>query len=188
MKCCTGRRGLLRGQCNSRGWHHRRSFALAAPNSLAAETVPYEVALSLCLVQKRADPANWAPGDKTGAVCTAFGVVCDPPRPGLVVEIAINRGAKARRRTVNFGLWDTSTGGYVRVYQLTIADSASPTHSENGKVWFGSHEHMGDRATHRPDLDAVPFGSALTNFLGTISLAIESPIEDPLDPETFQLR
>ena len=110
-----------------------------------------------------------------------LGVVCTPPRRGLQVEIYVHRIAKVVRRTIDFGLWDTRSGVHERVYQLTVADKDSPTHTEKGVVWFGSHEHVGDEAVKLDGIDDFGFDEALNLFVLKINLTIEDgPILDPL--------
>ena len=129
---------------------------------------------------KKAEAAQWQQGNKVGALKMTMGVVCDPPRPGLVVEIYMNRGHKVLRRTLNFGLWDTASGVWERAYQLTVADSNSPTHTENGVTWFGSHDHIGEIATQKSHLDTIDFHEALQLFCRATSLTIDDgPIADP---------
>lgn len=154
---------------------------------MAGTSLPAHEAGELCRLGKAASPASWAKGAQEGSAWCEFGVVCEPPRRGLLVSIRINRGHKIKRRTMNFGLWDTSTGSWERVYQLTIADPQSPTHSENGETWFGSHEHVGPEATQRMDLDSADFQSALQVFCEAVRLRLEDPIHDPLDPKQFRL-
>ena len=127
---------------------------------LAAASIPEEDAQALCSMAKKGSPAAWRQGAKEGALTTVFGLVCEPPRPGLIVEIYINRGPKVKRRTLNFGLWDSSAG-WERVYQLTIADSGTPTYTEISVVWYGSHEHIGHKAVGLTSLDTLPFADAL---------------------------
>lgn len=92
----------------------------------------------------------------------------------------MSRGSKVQRRTIDFGLWDSTSGVLERIYQLTIADSKSPTHMEEGELWFGSHEHMGEKATKLNHMDSVDFHAALEYFCQRTSLLIEDgPIEDP---------
>lgn len=155
---------------------------------MAATALLEAEARALCAITKTASPASWQQGVTSGALKNTFGVVCDPPRRGLVVEVYINRGHKVKRRTLNFGLWDTSAGGFERAYQLTVADSASPTHTERGVTWFGSHEHMGEAATKLKELDALTFADALKRFCATVSLVLEDDLDDPTDPSTFTLR
>ena len=144
--------------------------------------------MALCVITKTASPAQWQQGAKPGSLKTTFGVVCEPPRRGLIIEIYINRGHKVKRRTLNFGLWDTKSGGFDRVYQLTVADANSPTHTERGVTWFGSHEHMGDKAIQQNILDYVSFAEALIVFLKKICLTLDETIIDPLDPNTYELK
>lgn len=110
-----------------------------------------------------------------------MGVICEPPRRGLVVEIYVNAGIKVMRRTMNFGLWDTSSGIWERAYQLTVADANSPTHKERGVQWFGSHQHFGEVAEKMNHLDTATFEECLKLFCATVNLYIEDgPIKDPL--------
>lgn len=156
---------------------------------LAATALPEAEAVALCAISKTASPAaEWQRGAQPGALKNTFGVVCNPPRPGLVVEVYINRGHKVKRRTLNFGLWDTSSGGFDRVYQLTIADSSTPTHTERGVTWFGSHEHLGYSPTQLNALDTMTFADALARFCATVSLVLEDDLEDPIDPSSFTLK
>ena len=159
----------------------------AGKGLMAGISVPEDEALALCAIAKTASPAKWAQGDQQGSLWCEFGVVCAPPRPGLLVSIRINRGYKIKRRTMSFGLWDTSSGAWERVYQLTVGDSSSPTHSEQGIAWFGSHDHMGPKAMQRNEFDEADFGVSLQSFCTTIALHIEEPIVDPLDPNSFKL-
>ena len=80
---------------------------------------------------------------------------------------------------MNFGLWDNVGGIETRIYQLTVADSMTPTHGEMGERWYGSHRHMGNRATAMQHLDAASFEEALGLFCSEISLELEEPIPDP---------
>ena len=155
---------------------------------MAATALPEAEARAVCAVPKMASAAMWQQGVKPGSLKNTFGVVCDPPRRGLVVEVYINRGHKVKRRTLNFGLWDTSDGGFDRAYQLTVADATSPTHTEQGVTWFGSHEHMGNAATKLNNLDTTTFSDALKRFCATVSLILEGPLEDPIDPSNFALK
>ena len=155
---------------------------------MAATALPEAEARVLCAVPKMASAATWQQGVKPGALKNTFGVVCDPPRRGLVVEVYINRGHKVKRRTLNFGLWDTRAGGFDRAYQLTVADATSPTHTEQGVTWFGSHEHMGEAATKLNNLDTITISDALKRFCATVSLVLEEPLEDPIDPSNFALK
>ncbi len=118
-------------------------------------------------------------GEKPGTDKMAFGVICDPPRRGLAVLIYINQGHKVKRRTMNFGLWDNVGGVETRVYQLTVADSLTPTHGENGVRWYGSHRHMGSKAQSLQQLDTASFSEALKLFCSDISLSLEDQIPDP---------
>lgn len=111
----------------------------------------------------------------------AMGIICAPPRRGFSVEMYCHRGYKVQRRTVDFGLWDNTSGIAERVYQLTVADSNTPSHIERGVQWFGSHEHMGDVPAQLPHLDTVGFMQALELFCSKISLVIDGEIEDPFD-------
>ena len=121
----------------------------------------------------------WLLGAKAGTDKMTFGVVCSPPRRGLAVLIYINQGHKVKRRTMNFGLWDNVGGVETRVYQLTVADSLTPTHGEKGVRWYGSHRHMGDKATSLQHLDTANFHEALEVFCSDTSLTLEDPIPDP---------
>jgi hypothetical protein len=155
---------------------------------LAAATIPEEDARAICALTKVASPAAWQDGGRPGALKCAFGVVCDPPHRGLQVEIYISKGHKVKRRTINFGLWDTSGGGWERVYQLTIADPTSPTHTERGDVWCGSHEHLGATASKLNTLDTATFAEALQRFCATVNLKLDDELVDPMDPATFSLK
>lgn len=86
---------------------------------------------------------------------------------------------------MNFGLWDLSPGIWTRIYQLTVADSRSPTHTEHGVTWFGSHQHMGDAALQLNQLDTGSFTEALELFCKTINLTLD---EDLADPFVFELK
>lgn len=154
---------------------------------MAGISVLDDEAKALCATAKTASPAQWAHGDQPGSLWCEFGVVCTPPRHGLLVSIRINRGHKIKRRTISLGLWDTTSGAWERVYQLTVADSSSPTHMEKGTAWFGSHDHLGQKATQRNELDAADFNAALQSFCTTVNLQLDEPILDPLDPTTFRL-
>lgn len=177
--CCTGCSGFT--GCLVAGM----MVGLSPPasiggKSLSAITIPESQAKALCSIVKTASPSEaWSQGEKIGAHQMSFGVVCAPPRRGLVVQIYINQGYKVLRRTMNFGLWDSESGILTRVYQLTVADSDSPSHKEHGILWHGSHQHMGAKATHRPDLDAIDFLNAMKLFCSTISLTLDEPIPDP---------
>lgn len=154
---------------------------LCGKSVLAAVTIPANEALELCKILKTAFPSEaWTTEKNHGAYQMAFGVVCSPPRHGLVIQIYINQGHRIKRRTVNFGLWDSTSGIQARVYQLTIADANSPTHREENEVWYGSHQHLGDKAEKLSHLNQVDFGVALDFFCKKISLALEEPISDPL--------
>lgn len=149
---------------------------------LAAIDIPHVQAEALCAISKVADAAIWQPGAKEGSRVLVMGVICAPPRRGLHVEIYMHRGHKVLRRTFDFGLWDNSSGVMERVYQLTVADSFSPTHTEKGVVWFGSHEHMGDTPTQLIHLDSVDFKTALQLFMSKVSLTIKGgDIDDPME-------
>lgn len=130
---------------------------------------------------KSAPLVPWVEGPRgVGSLKLVLGVVCSPPRRGLQVEIYVHRISKVIRRTVDFGLWDASSGEHERVYQMTVADSNSPTHTEKGVVWFGSHEHVGDTANKLMGIDELDFESALQLFLSKVNLTIEDgPIPDP---------
>ena len=154
---------------------------------MAGISVPEDDARALCAIEKTASPAKWATGAQPGSLWCEFGVICQPPRRGLLVSIRINRGHKVKRRTMSFGLWDTKSGARERVYQLTVADPASPTHIEQGAQWFGSHDHMGERTTQRTEFDRANFVAALQHFCSVINLRLEEEIVDPLDPAGFRL-
>lgn len=111
----------------------------------------------------------------------AFGVVCAPPRRGLVIEIYINQGYKVQRQTLNFGLWDREPGVLTRIYQLTIADALTPSHKEKGVQWYGSHQHMGSTVTQLQHLNSDNFFQSLELFCRTISLTLDEPISNPFD-------
>ena len=108
-----------------------------------------------------------------------FGVVCDPPRRGMTVELYCTPGAKVPTPKMNLGLWDKSDGDFRRVYQLTVAPSHLSTHTENGVVWYGSHEHVGEAAYQLPHMDSYTFIQALEYFLKRTTLTLEDPISDP---------
>lgn len=129
---------------------------------------------------KTAPLLRWAEGPKgVGSLSLVLGVVCNPPRRGLQVEIYVHR-VSVIRRTVDFGLWDTSSGEHERIYQLTVADENSPTHTEKGVVWFGSHEHVGDQPIKLNGIDDLDFSGAMQLFLTKVNLTIEDgPIPDP---------
>jgi hypothetical protein len=148
---------------------------------LAAQTIPEADALILCGLKKEAIlPNNWHSGDPR-TFELGGGVICEPPRRGLVVEIYTTHGKKVEWRKTDFGLWDKAGGRreHVRVYQLTIAPSHLHTHTEGGEVWFGSHEHMGSRASKLPDLCSASFDDALAFFCQRTNIRLADPIEDP---------
>ena len=125
---------------------------------------------------------DWQEDTKgVGSLALHLGVICTPPRRGLQIEIYVHRISKVIRRTIDFGLWDTVSGTHERVYQLTIADKDSPGHSERGVTWFGSHEHVGDRAIKLDGIDDLSFDEAVKLFMKKVNLTIEDgPISDPL--------
>lgn len=94
---------------------------------------------------------------------------------------ASSGGKRIARRKLNLGLWDRAGGVYERVYQLTIAPADLPTHGEDGETWYGSHEHMGEKATLLPDLCDAPFDEAIALFCRRTTLVFDDPIEDIFD-------
>lgn len=148
---------------------------------MAAQTIPEPDALQLCAIPKTgAPPEDWVFSNpevwKMG-----FGVVCRPPRRGFLVELYASGGFRLERRKLNIGLWDTLDGAYDRVYQLTIAPSWLPTHGEAGEVWYGSHEHIGNKASRLSELCDASFEEALKFFCDRTSLSLEDPIENPFE-------
>ena len=146
---------------------------------MATVDVPVEEAKALCRLKKTASPlAAWDESDIAGNREMTFGVVCDPPRRGLVVELYMTQGRKVRRQKMNFGLWDRSEPVWERVYQLTVAPSDMPTHAEGGDIWYGSHDHLGEprRQNH---LDGASFAEGLKFFCEQTNLTLEDAIEDP---------
>lgn len=141
----------------------------------------------LCQLVKVAEPSQWQRGQSEGSLKCTFGVVCEPPRRGLRVEIYINRGHKIKRQTINLGLFDDIDGEWIGIYQLTVADEKSCHHRENGVSWYGSHEHIGDSKNKRNELDNKDFQVALRVFCDKINLTLDAPITDPLDPSKFRL-
>ncbi len=147
--------------------------------ALATIDVPHAQAVELCALRKTAEAGTWNPGWKVGAMVLVMGVICNPPRRGLHVEIYLHRSHKLLRRTIDFGLFDRSSGTQERVYQLTIADSDSLTHTERGKPWFGSHKHVGDQQIKLEGMDDVGFHDALRIFCEDTGLTIVDNIDDP---------
>lgn len=149
---------------------------------MACKDIPEADALPIIALAKSAPLAKWSEGPKgEGSLSLHLGVVCNPPRRGLQIEIYVHRISKVIRRTVDFGLWDTINGEHQRVYQLTVADKDSPTHTEKGVTWFGSHEHLGNRAIKLNGIDDLNFEDALKLFLSKVNLTIEDgQIPDPL--------
>lgn len=147
--------------------------------------VPEDEAKALCGLKKTASPlAAWEESDIAGNREMTFGVVCEPPRRGLVVELYMTQGRKVRRQKMNFGLWDRSRPVWERVYQLTVAPGDLPTHAEGSDIWYGSHDHLG-RARRQNQLDGASFAEGLRFFCEQTNLTLEEPIEDPFK---FELR
>lgn len=153
---------------------------------MAACSIPEADALAICALRKEGVVAGgWADAGN-GTWKLSAGVICEPPRRGLVVDLYASSGGKrVPRRKVNLGLWDRLGGGYERVYQLTIAPADLPTHGEDGVTWFGSHEHVGTRAVLLPALCDAPLAEALAFFCQRTTLTFSDPIEDPYE---FKLR
>lgn len=147
--------------------------------ALATIDVPRAQAEALCALRKTADAGSWNPGWRAGAMVLVMGIVCDPPRRGLHAEIYLHRSHKVLRRTIDFGLFDSSSGTQERVYQLTVADSGSLTHTERGKPWFGSHKHVGDQPIKLDGIDDATFHEALRIFCADTGLTIVGSIDDP---------
>lgn len=148
--------------------------------------IPEADALELCALKKTASPTDFAPGDSSGSFVCEFGVVCEPPRRGLVVRIYIHGGNKVKRQTIDFGLFDNVDRNLIRIYQLTLADENTPCHRENGIAWRGSHEHIGDRNYKRTDLNNKSFQAILDLFLRKANIILEEKIFNPFDD--FELR
>jgi hypothetical protein len=141
--------------------------------------VPEQQALALCALKKVADPLHsWDESDIAGNREMTFGVVCDPARRGLIVELYVTQGRKVKRPKMNFGLWDRSGLVWERVYQLTVAQADLPTHGEEGVTWFGSHDHLG-KARRQNQLDGASFADGLAFFCNVTNLTLEGSIEDP---------
>lgn len=149
-------------------------------------TISEAEALELCALKKTASPTDFAPGDSSGSFVCEFGVVCEPPRRGLVVRIYIHSGNKVKRQTIDFGLFDNVERNLLRVYQLTLADESTPCHRENGIIWRGSHEHIGAENYKRDDLNNKSFQDVLEIFLAKINIILEEKIFNPFDD--FELR
>jgi hypothetical protein len=146
---------------------------------MATVEVPEDQAWALCSLKKTASPlAAWDESDIAGNREMTFGIVCDPPRRGLVVELYMTQGRKVRRLKMNFGLWDRSGPVWERVYQLTVAPSNLPTHGEGSDIWYGSHDHLG-QARRQNQLDSASFAEGLKFFCEQTNLTLEDPIEDP---------
>ena len=47
---------------------------------------------------------------------------------------------------------------------------------------------MGEAATKLNNLDTITFADALKRFCATVSLVLEEPLEDPIDPSNFALK
>ena len=136
-------------------------------------------ALALCALLKVAAPLHaWDESAIAGNRDMTFGVVCKPPRRGLIVELYMTQGRKVRRPKMNFGLWDRSGPVWERVYQLTVAPADLPTHGEEGETWYGSHDHLG-KARRQNQLDGASFATGLAFFCEVTNLTLEEPIEDP---------
>ncbi len=76
---------------------------------MATIDVPEKEAKALCGLKKTASPlAAWDESAIAGNREMTFGVVCEPPRRGLVVELYMMQGRKVKRQKMNFGLWDRS--------------------------------------------------------------------------------
>jgi len=148
--------------------------------------IPEPDALELCALKKTASPTDFAPGDADGSFVCEFGVVCDPPRRGLVVKLYIHGGNKIKRQTIDFGLFDNIDRKMDRIYQLTLADENTPCHRENGIIWRGSHEHIGNKNYKRHDLNGKSFQVVLDIFLQKTNIILEERIFNPFDD--FELR
>lgn len=148
---------------------------------MAAQTIPEADALALCGLKKEAILAQEWKAEGPHSHTLGGGVVCVPPRRGLVLEIYTTRGKRVDWRKTDFGLWDKAGGRreHVRVYQLTIAPAHLHTHSQDGEPWFGSHEHMGASASQLPTLNSASFEDALAFFCQRTNIALSDPIEDP---------
>ena len=108
----------------------------------------------------------------------AFGVVCDPPRRGLIVELYMTQGRKINRQKMNFGLWDRSRPEWERVYQLTVAPADMPTHGKEGETWYGAHDHFGS-PRKQDHLNGASFAVGLEFFCNVTNLTLEEQIDDP---------
>lgn len=147
---------------------------------MAAQTMPRLEAEVLCELEKSADPSSDWKWVAPGAWAMGFGVVCVPPRRGMVVELYCSPGQRVKQPKMNLGLWDRTDGEMRRVYQLTVALAHVATHTdENGEVWYGSHEHVGADVVRANQLDGRPFPEALAHFLARTTLNLEGPIHDP---------
>ena len=141
--------------------------------------VPEDQAIVLCRLAKTASPlAAWEESDIAGNREMTFGVICMPPRRGLIVELYVTQGRKIKRPKMNYGLWDRSGPIWERVYQLTIAPADLPTHGEEGVTWYGSHDHLG-KARKQNQLDGASFATGLQFFCKETNLTLEEDIEDP---------
>jgi hypothetical protein len=147
---------------------------------MAAQSIPKTEAQELCDLSKIGSPtAKWS---TSGVMIwkSSFGLVCNPRRRGLIVELYASQGGrKVPNRKINVGLIDTIDGDWVRVYQLTIVGANHPSHTEKGEIWYGAHEHMGLEADKLPILNDAPFTVAIDFFCTRTNLQLESPITDP---------
>lgn len=155
---------------------------------MTAHTIPEAEALDLCALTKSASPGDFVAGDCAGSIESEFGLVCDPPRKGLRVRIYVHGGNRVKRNTIDFGLWDCSDRPAIRIYQLTIANKSTHTHTEDGVKWYGSHEHLGDKNYIRSDANDKSFQEALQYFLSKTNIILDGPLINPFDPSTFELQ
>jgi len=65
--------------------------------------------------------------------------------PGLSVDLQYRRGMLMDECKYKFTIF-LFRGRRHRLYQIEVVPPDQPSHTENGKKWYGPHQHFGDRA------------------------------------------